>query len=310
MRMLFLGSPSFAVTPLEALAGAGYEIVAVITQPDRPAGRRRQLSPPPVKLAAERLGLPVLQPETLRDPASVAALAALQPDIAVVAAYGEILRRRILEIPPLGYVNIHPSLLPRHRGPTPVAGAILAGDSETGVSIMRLDRGMDSGPLLAQVTVPLTTAARTGSLTAELFHLGSDLLLEVLPPYIAGQLQPQEQNHSQATVTRLLNRADSHIDWNLPAIVIERRIRAFDPWPGTTGTWRSQPLKILAARVQNDWPGAEPPGSLLIADGHPLVRTGSGVLELLTVQPAGKRPMSAVDWLQGQRAATGEQFGT
>lgn len=310
MRMLFLGSPSFAVTPLEALAGAGYEIAAVVTQPDRPAGRRRQLSPPPVKQAAERLGLPVLQPETLRDPASIAELAALQPDIAVVAAYGEILRRRVLEIPPLGYLNIHPSLLPRHRGPTPVAGAILAGDSETGVSIMRLDRGMDSGPLLAQVTVPLSSLARTGPLTEELFQLGTSLLLEVLPPYLAGRLQPQEQDHSQATVTRLLSREDSNIDWSLPAIVIERRIRAFDPWPGTASTWRAQPLKILAARVQDGWQGREAPGCLLIADGRPLVSTGSGALELLTVQPAGKRPMSAVDWLQGQRASPGEQFGT
>ncbi len=309
MRMLFLGSPSFAVTPLEALAGAGYEIVAVVTQPDRPAGRRRQLSPPPVKQAAERLGLPVLQPETLRDPASVAELAALQPDIAVVAAYGEILRRRVLEIPPLGYLNIHPSLLPRHRGPTPVAGAILAGDSETGVSIMRLDRGMDSGPLLAQVTVPLPAVARTGPLTEELFRLGADLLLDVLPPYIAGRLQPQEQDHSQASVTRLLSREDSRIDWSLPAIVIERRIRAFDPWPGTASTWRGQPIKILAGRVQDTWQGREPPGSLLISEGRPMVSTGSGALELLTVQPAGKRPINAIDWLKGQRATPGERFG-
>jgi methionyl-tRNA formyltransferase len=308
--MLFLGSPAFAVMPLEALAGAGYEIVGVVTQPDRPAGRRRQLSPPPVKQAAERLGLPVLQPETLRDPAGVAELAALQPDLAVVAAYGEILRRRVLEIPPLGYVNIHPSLLPRHRGPTPVAGAILAGDSETGVSIMRLDRGMDSGPLLAQVTVPLSPTARAGPLTEDLFRLGSNLLLEVLPPYIAGELHPQEQNHSQATVTRLLSRDDRIIDWSLPAVVIERRIRAFDPWPGTAGTWREQPIKILAARVQDDRSVVEPPGSLLIDEGRPLVSTGSGALELLTVQPAGKKPMNAIDWLQGQRASAGERFGT
>jgi len=301
MRIIFLGSPQFAVHPLEALVAAGHTIAAVITQPDRPAGRDRRLTPPPVKLAAQALGLPVLQPESLRDPAVVEQLAALQPEAGVVAAYGEILRKNVLAIPPLGYLNIHPSLLPLHRGPTPVAGAIMAGERETGVSVMRLDPGMDSGPLLAQVVVPLPADVRAGPLTDALFQLGARLLVESLPPYAAGELLPQAQDHSLATVTRLLKKADGQLDWALPALVIERVTRAYDPWPGAHTSWHGQPLRLLRAVVHPDWAGAEQPGTLL---GHgqaggPLVATGSGALELLELQPAGKRAMAGAAWLAG-----------
>lgn len=309
MRILYLGTPAFAVFPLEGLVQAGYTICAVVTQPDRPAGRQRALAAPPVKLAAERLGLPVLQPPTLRDPAVVAQLAALQPDIGVVAAYGEILRKAVLAIPPLGYLNIHPSLLPLHRGPTPVAGAILAGDSETGVTIMRLDAGMDSGPILAQATTPLLPTARAGPLTDALFQLGARLLLEALPLYAAGRLTPRPQDHSQASVTRLLTRDDGRVDWTLPALVIERRVRAFDPWPGAFTLWRRQNLKLLAGRVDSAWTGPDAPGAIVAADADgPRVATGSGALTLMEVQPAGKRPMSGAAWLQGQPGAVGKLF--
>lgn len=306
MRLIFLGSPAFAVHPLEALAAAGHELVAVVTQPDRPAGRGGRLTPPPVKLAAEALGLPVLQPATLRDPAVVEALAALRPDAGVVAAYGEILRKGVLAIPPLGYLNIHPSLLPLHRGPTPVAGAIMAGDHETGVSIMRLDPGMDSGPLLAQAVVPLPLTARAGPLTDELFRLGARMLVEVLGPYGEGRLVPREQDHSQASVTRLLKKEDGLIDWALPALVVERMTRAYDPWPGASTSWQGQGLRVLAAAVEPDWAGPEPPGSLVgQAGGAPLVATGSGALALLEVHPAGRRPMAGAAWLAGLRGASG-----
>lgn len=311
MRLIFLGSPQFAVHPLEALVAAGHEIVAVVTQPDRPAGRDRRLTPPPVKLAAKALGLPLLQPETLRDPQVVAQLAALAPAAGVVAAYGEILRKAILAIPPLGYLNVHPSLLPLHRGPTPVAGAILAGEAETGVSIMRLDPGMDSGPILAQAVVPLPPDARAGPLTDELFRLGARLLVETLPGYAAGTVVPHAQAHSQATITRLLKKEDGQIDWALPALVIERMTRAYDPWPGATSGWQGQALRLLAAAVRPDWAGDEPPGSLVGRGpaGGPLVATGSGALELLELQPAGKRAMTGAAWLQGLRDAAG-RFGT
>jgi methionyl-tRNA formyltransferase len=307
MRILFMGSPAFAALPLEALAAAGHTIVGVVTQPDRPAGRERRLTPPPVKQAAEQLGLPVLQPETLRDPQVVAQLAALAPDVGVVAAYGEILRRNVLAIPPLGYLNIHPSLLPLHRGPTPVAGAILAGDRETGVTIMRLDPGMDSGPLLAQAVVPLPADARAGALTDELFALGSRLLVEVLPRYAAGELAPREQDHSQASITRLLKKGDGAIDWGLPAIVIERMTRAYDPWPGATTSWRGQPLRLIAAGVDAAWAGGALPGTPLGqgATGGPRIATGSGALELRELQPAGKRPMAAAAWWQGIKERDG-----
>jgi methionyl-tRNA formyltransferase len=307
MRILFMGSPAFAVRPLEALVAAGHELVAVVTQPDRPAGRQRQLTPPPVKLAALALALPVLQPATLRDPAVVAELAALRPDLGVVAAYGEILRRAVLEIPPLGYLNIHPSLLPLHRGPTPVAGAILAGDTETGVSVMRLDPGMDSGPILAQAVIALPPTARAGPLTDELFVLGSRLLVEAIPAYAAGRLAPRPQEHSQASITRLLKKDDGLVDWALPALVIERMTRAYDPWPGARTSWRGQGLRLIAAAVVAGWAGPEPAGSIVGAGpgGGPLVATGGGALELRELQPDGKRPMAGAAWLQGLRERAG-----
>lgn len=308
MRIIYLGSPAFAVAPLEALVAAGHTIVGVVTQPDRPAGRSRTLSAPPVKQAAQRLGLPVFQPATLRDPAAVASLAELAPDVGIVAAYGEILRKAVLAIPPLGYLNIHPSLLPLHRGPTPVAGAILAGDTETGVTIMKLDAGMDSGPILAQERVLLKPDARTGPLTDELFQLGARMLVDVLPEYAAGRRKPQPQDDSRATVTRLLRKADGLIDWNQPADLIERQVRAYDPWPGTYTLWQGQNLKIRAVSLANvDAPFAA--GTLVTSAGRPLVTTGAGALELQAVQPAGKRPQSGTEWLRGQRITSGQQLG-
>lgn len=303
MRIIFLGSPSYAVHALDALVAAGYTIVGVVTQPDRPAGRDRRLTPPPVKVAALAHGLPVLQPETLRAPEVVETLRALQPDVGVVAAYGEILRRAVLEIPPLGYLNIHPSLLPLYRGPTPVAGAILAGETVTGVTIMRLDPGMDSGPILAQAMVDLPPNARTGPLTDELFRLGATLLVEVLPRYARGEIELRPQDHSQATVTKMLKKEDGRIDWTLPAIVIERMTRAYDPWPSAYTFWRGQMLRIMSAAVAPT-DASVTPGMVIgrSAHGHPLVQTGSDALELVEVQPASRRPMSGAAWLAGVHA--------
>lgn len=303
LRIVYMGTPAFAVIPLEALANdARYDVVGVVTQPDRPARRSATPEPPPVKQAALRLGIPVLQPETLRDPQAVAALAALRPDVGVVAAYGEILRRAVLAIPPLGYLNIHPSLLPRWRGPTPVAGAILAGDAETGVTIMQLDAKMDSGPILAQHREPLAADARADTLTDALFHTGARLLREALAEYAAGTLIPTPQDDEQATCTKLLTRADGQIDWTQPATQLERMTRAYNPWPGAFTSWRGQPLRITAARVLADWQGDEPPGALLRGRDTIAVATGAGALELVHIQPSGKRPMSALDWARGLKA--------
>jgi methionyl-tRNA formyltransferase len=310
LRVVFLGSPAFAVLPLERLvADPRCQVVGVVTQPDRPAGRGMTPVATPVKQAALRLGLPVLTPETLRDPVAVAALAELRPDVGVVAAYGEILRRDVLAIPPLGYVNIHPSLLPLYRGPSPVAGAILNGDAETGVTIMLLESKMDAGPILVQRIVPLPPDARTGPLTHELFEIGAAMLVETLDAYVAGAITPQPQDHTRATFTKLLSREDGIIDWSQPAVRIERMTRAYDPWPGATTTWRGAPIKIVAARVIADWRGDTPPGALLDTADGPAVATGEGLLVLMTVQPAGKRPLSAADWRRGLRLTDGERLG-
>lgn len=304
LRVIFLGTPSFATIPLEALASdSRYTVVGVITQPDRPVRRSGTPEAPPVKQVALRLGIPVLQPETLRDEAAVAAIAALQPDVGVVAAYGEILRKNVLALPQYGYLNIHPSLLPRWRGPTPVAGAILAGDAETGVTVMKLDAKMDSGPIVVQHREPLAADAQAGALTEALFHTGAQLLLDAMASYAAGTLTPMPQDEAAATYTRLLTRADGEIDWAQPASQIARMSRAFDPWPGAFTTWRGQPLRILAARPHADWPGDEAPGTLLPALPFVGVATGHGALELVSVQPAGKRPMPASDWQRGLKAS-------
>jgi methionyl-tRNA formyltransferase len=308
MRILFLGTPSFAMHPLRALVEAGHEIVTVVTQPDRPAGRSRAPQAPPVKQAALDLGIPVLQPLTLRDLHTVQILHNLKPEVGVVAAYGEILRKNVLEIPQLGYLNIHPSLLPLYRGPTPVAAAILAGDDVLGVSIIRLVRAMDAGPLLAQATVPLHADARTGPLTEDLFKLGAQLLVDILPLYARGELEPQPQEESQATYCKLLTKEDGRINWTQPALVIERAIRAYDPWPGAWTRWQGQPFKIGAACVDAEWNGPETPGTILDRPGlH--VATGSGALQMLQIQPAGKQMMAAGDWVRGQRGLAGQRLG-
>lgn len=309
MRVIFLGTPEFAAIPLEALArDARYQVVGVVTQPDRAAGRSRAPEPP-VKRAAVRLGIPVFQPESLRDPAAVEQLAALRPDAGVVAAYGEILRKNVLAIPPHGYLNIHPSLLPRHRGPTPVPGAILAGDTETGVTVMLLDAKMDSGPILAQQRMPLPPDARSGPLTEQLFTLGSALLLEALAGYAAGTLAPSPQDDSQATYTKLLKKEDGMIDWGTVAIQIERMTRAYHPWPGAHTSWRGQPFKIIAAHAHPAWAGSESPGTLLRQHDSVWVATGAGAIELLNVQPAGKRPLAAAAWWRGLKQTAGARLG-
>ncbi len=308
MRIVFMGTPTFAVLPLRALVAAGHDVVGVVTQLDRATGRSKLLQAPPVKAAAVELGLPVLQPETLKDPATVTQLRDLHPDVGVVAAYGEILRKNVLDIPPLGYLNVHPSLLPLYRGPTPVSAAILAGDAIAGVSIIRLVRAMDAGPILAQATIPMPPDARAGPLTDELFAIGAQLLAGALPLYAQGELQPQPQDDSRATYCQLLTKEHGRIDWNQPALVIERALRAYDPWPGAFTTWQGQMLKLRTAWVDAGWSGPEAPGTVLPG---PMLRvaTGSGVLEIGELQPAGKRMMAASDWLRGQRSPVA-QLGT
>ena len=251
MILVFIGTPQFAVPSLQSLAEAGHDIATVITQPDRPAGRGRALRPPPVKQAALALGLPVLQPPTLRDPEVLERLRALAPEAIVAVAYGQLLRPELLEVPPKGVLNVHPSLLPRWRGASPIAGAILGGDEETGVTIMLMDAGMDTGPILSQRRHPVSSHDTTGSLTEALATIGADLLADTLPRWLAGDIEAQPQDDSLATVTSLVRKEDGALDWTLPAHRLWLRVRAYNPWPGaphgrSTPRATSRFLEILA----------------------------------------------------------------
>lgn len=312
-RIIFMGTPAFAVPSLQALQRAAaqhhWELVAVVTQPDRPAGRGRQVVAGPVKATAQVLGLPVLQPVSLRKaPQAVAELAALAPDLVVVAAYGLILPRRVLEIPTFGCINVHASLLPAYRGASPIAAAILDGLSTTGVSIMLMDEGMDTGPVLTQASLPIAPTDTTATLSERLAQEGAKLLVETLPRWLAGDLPPIPQSELPGTpsVCRLIEKEAGRIDWTLPAVTIERMTRAYDPWPGAFTTWKDAPFKIHQARVVA---GRAAPGMLVVLEDGPAVGTGEGLLLLLRVQPAGKREMAATDWLNGAPDAPGARLG-
>ena len=301
-RVVFMGTPQFAVPTLEWLA-KGYETVTVVTQPDRHSGRGRRLRPPPVKRAALRLGLPVWQPRTLRTSEAVAHLRELAPEVMVVAAYGQILRPEVLEIPPRGCINIHASLLPRYRGAEPVAAAILAGEEKTGVTIMLMDERMDTGPILAQRSIPIALDDTRASLTEKLAHLGAELLLETLPRWLDGEIKPQPQDEALASRAPLLKKGDGEIDWSRPAVVIERMVRAYAPWPGTYTHWQGQRLKVLRARSLHQQEGEG--GWVMETPEGMAVVTGEGALLLEEVQLAGKRAMSAEEFVRGQREFIG-----
>ena len=296
MRVVFLGSPEFALPTLEALASR-YTLVGVLTQPDRPAGRGRALASPPVKQAALRLGVPILQPLRLRAPEATAALAAWNPDLIVVAAYGQILRADVLSLPARGCLNIHASLLPRWRGAAPVPAAIRAGDPQTGITVMKMDAGMDTGPILARKPTPIAPEETAGSVLARLATLGAALLLETLPAYLAGALEPVPQDEAQATYAPLLRKEDGRLDFSRPAEELERRVRAHDPWPGTFLEWNGRRLAVLRASV-SDAPGAAI-GAVTRRGTFPAIGTARGLLVLDLVQPAGRQPVSGDAFLRG-----------
>jgi len=322
MALVFMGTPQFALPSLRALHGAGYEIAAVYTRPDRPAGRGLRPRPPPVKELAQQLGLPVRQPESLRRPEALEELRALAPEVIVVCAYGQILRRPVLEIPPRGVLNVHPSLLPRHRGPSPIAAAILSGDAETGVTVMLMDEGMDTGPIIAQRSLPISPLDSAGSLAEKLSPLAAELLLETLPRWLRGEITPQPQDESRATVTRLLRKEDGAIDWALPAEEIWRRVRAFDPWPGAYTYLDGEQLHIWAAWPLEGDSGA-PPGTVVALTPEQAqrvppeagrtafaVQTGRGLLAVLRLQRAGRRALTAEEFLRGMPGLLGRRLST
>ncbi|MFC1929294.1 methionyl-tRNA formyltransferase [Chloroflexota bacterium] len=307
MRLVFMGTPDFAVPPLEHLILNHYQIVAVYTQPDRPAGRGRSLLPSPVKAAAQSRNLPVVQPESLKSAEVVAQLVDFKPDVIVVAAFGQILPKSVLEIPRYGCVNIHPSLLPRFRGASPVAATILAGDEFTGVSIMLMDEGMDTGPVLVRAQVPVSPQDTTGLLMSKLSLVAARLLQEVLVRWLRGEIASKPQDEAEAIYCGQITREDGEIDWHLPAMDIWRRVRAFNPWPGCYTSWQGKQFKILEALTlpseENLVAGQV---SALSGNRAPLgIGTGDGVLGVLEVQMEGKRAMTAADFLRGQREFIG-----
>ncbi len=306
-----MGTPQFAVPALRALL-SHHDVVAVVTQPDAPAGRGREVSPSPVKALATERGAPVLQPESLKSPEAVDQLRACAPEVIVVAAFGQILRRPVLELPPHGCVNVHASLLPRWRGASPINAAIAAGDEVTGVTIMRMDAGLDTGPILSQRSEPIRPDDTAGALGARLAELGAALLVETLPGYLAGRIQPQLQDDTRATKCGLLKKEDGRIDWRRSAIEIERHVRAMSPWPSAFTTWQGRLLRVLRAAVRPASPEAVSlaPGAVFAAGKSICVRCGEDALELIEVQPEGKRPMSGVDFARGQRGLSGSRFGS
>jgi methionyl-tRNA formyltransferase len=316
MRLIFMGTPEFAVPSLQALIAHGFEVAAVVTQPDRPVGRGRALRPPPVKEAAMRAGITVLQPPTLRAPDTVAALRAIRPDLIVVVAFGQILRRAILDLPPLGCLNVHPSLLPKLRGAAPIQAAIREGLVETGVTIMLMNEQMDAGPILAQVTAPIFADDTAATLGDRLARLGAELLVDTIPRWAAGTIVPRAQDERDATYCRPLTAADAIVDWTQPADRIARTCRAQTPWPGCHSYWDGRSVRFLALDPCPTWAGPEPPGTVILLPGssarQPIlaIATGSGAVIVRELQLAGKRALPAGEFLRGQPAFVGARLSS
>ena len=311
IRIVFMGTPAFAVPSLQALV-SHYSVVGVVTQPDGTAKRGRALVPTPVKEAALAAGVPVIQPHRLREPEAMAQLAAWAPDLIVVAAFGQLLRPTVLDLPAHGCVNVHASLLPRHRGAAPIAAAILAGDAVAGVTIMRMDVGLDTGPmLLKSPPVAIEPDDTTETLTAKLAQVGAAALLTALPDYLAGRLTPQSQDEAKSTYAPQLKKEDGRLDFSRPAAELERRVRAMTPWPGAYALWpepgaEDRLLKVGRAAVAEG--SAPPPGAVAARGGEIVVGCGQGALRLIEVQPPGKRPMPAADFARGARDFVGARL--
>lgn len=296
-----MGSPDFAVPSLRLLA-ASYQVIGVVTQPDKPAGRGRTLKPPPVKILALELGLPVLQPARLRQLEAMAVLESWAPDLVVVAAFGQILRPAVLDLPRYGCINVHASLLPRWRGAAPINAAILHGDPHTGVSIMCMDPGIDTGPVLAQQATPILPEDTALTLGERLAELGAALLVQTLPAYLDSELIPRPQDETGATYAPMLKKEDGVLDFTRPADKLARQVRALDPWPGTFTEWTGGMLKVLRAHAALLPAGSgRLQGNRTIIDGLPAIYAADGLLILDEIQPAGKKPMPGAAFLQGAR---------
>ena len=310
-RIIFMGTPGFAVPSLEALIRSTYRVVAVYTQPDRKAGRGQEVASSAVKKSALSHGLKIVQPESLKVAGTAEEMASFAPDLIVVAAFGQILPAEILDLPKFGCLNVHPSLLPRHRGASPVATAVLQGDEITGVTIMLLDAGMDTGPILSQREVSISADDTAGSLSIKLAHAGAQLLMETLPLWFDGRVEPRPQEESRASYSKVITKGDGEIDWRLSTLELWRRARAFDPWPGCYTRWRGKRLKLGKVVPLYGEKSGEPGEVINLSPPAPAtvgVGTGDGVLGLLRVQLEGKREVSAEEFVRGQRDFIGSRL--
>ena len=320
LRIIYMGTPPFAVPALEALIEnaapgkvleQGYEIVTVITRSDKPVGRGQEIIYSPVKQTALAHNIPVWQPGFLKKPDNIEALAKHSADLYIVAAFGQILPQAVLDQPRYGTLNIHASLLPKYRGVSPISEAILQGDSETGVTIMLLDAGVDTGPMLLKKSMPLSSDETTGTLTPKLAELGAQALIETLPRWIGGEITPEPQDLEKASHTHMLHKEDGHISWEQPAAVLARKVRAYNPWPAAYTSWRGKLLKILSAHAV-PFELTEPiaPGTVKLREevGHKMlaIMTGNGLLAVTQVQLEGKKAMSAEEFLRGYGQIVGE----
>jgi methionyl-tRNA formyltransferase len=303
-RIVFMGTPEFAVASLQACFDIG-EVVAVVTQPDKPKGRGNALAISPVKALALERGVTVLQPAKLRTPPFSEELRKLAPDVCVVTAYGRILPKDALEVPPLGSINVHASLLPRFRGAAPIQWAIAHGDTETGVTLMRMDEGLDTGPVIAMKRLPIAPDDTSAVLHEKLSRLGGEILRESLPAYLRGELKPVPQPTEGMVLAPIIQKEDGLLDFTRPAVELERRVRAFTPWPGAFTGLNGARFKVHRTKVGT---GSGAPGTILAAGPSGLeVACGAGSLVLLEVQPEGKRVMSAGEFLSGHKLAPGSQ---
>jgi methionyl-tRNA formyltransferase len=306
MRIVFFGTPEFAVASLERLLHERYDIAAVVTQPDKPHGRSRStLVEPPVKLAAAKAGLQVLQPERPTGDVFLTSLRRLEPDLGVVVAYGHILRRDLLTLPPRGMINVHASLLPRLRGAAPVQYAILEGHSVTGVSIMRMEEGLDSGPVLLQVDTPVGEGETAGALSDRLAELGATALIDALGRLENGTARAEPQDPTAVTYAPKMDRDSARLDWTRQSATLARHVRAFDPVPGAWTTHQGAPLKLFGPTARE---GNGAPGTVLSAGEDLVVAAGEGALALREVQPAGKTRLPVADWVRGRGIGAGEQL--
>ena len=312
MKIIFMGTPEFAALVLGRLCATEHQISVVYTQPDKPAGRNLQPAASPVKELALKQGLSVVQPPSLKRPEEIARLAGFASDIVIVAAYGLMLPSEVLRIPPLGCLNVHPSLLPRYRGAAPVTAAILAGDAISGVSIMLLDEGMDTGPVLAQIEEPVSIDDTTGSLTLRLAERGAELLLETLKPWAEGRLKSRPQDNKAASYTRLITKQEGQIDWSRSAEELGRQVRAFQPWPGCFTRWKGRLLKIVQAMPMPAEPAVGPGQVIALQPPRDKIEvavgTAQGLLGLVLVQPEGKKVMTAAEFVRGQRDFIGQRL--